>query len=83
MIKKIVTLLFVLSFAINSKGQDFQLGKVTVEELQEKQHPTDTSAVAEVLFKKARTFFTYSVKAGFIANHEIKYRIKINSVLNV
>lgn len=77
MIKKIATLLFVLSFAINSKGQDFQLGKVTVEELQEKQHPTDTSAVAAVLFKKARTFFTYSVKAGFIANHEIKYRIKI------
>lgn len=77
MIRKIVTLLLVLSFAINGKAQDFQIGKVTLEELQEKHHPKDTSAVAAVLFKKARTFFTYTVKEGFIANHEVQYRIKI------
>jgi hypothetical protein len=77
MIRKIVTLLFVLSFAINGKAQDFQLGKVSLEELQEKRHPKDSSASAAVLFKKARTFFTYTVKEGFIANHEVQYRIKI------
>jgi hypothetical protein len=77
MIRKAVTLLFVLSFAIIGKAQDFQLGKVAIAELKEKQHPRDTSAAAAVLFKKARTFFTYTEKAGFIANHEVKYRIKI------
>jgi hypothetical protein len=77
MIRRVVILLIVLSFTIIGKAQDFQLGKVTVQELQEKQHPKDTSAVAAVLFKKARTFFTYTVKEGFIANHEIQYRIKI------
>jgi Domain of Unknown Function with PDB structure (DUF3857) len=75
--KKIILLLLVLSGAFHSTAQDFQLGKVKVEELKEKQHPRDTSAVAAVLFKKARTFFTYTQKAGFIANHEVKYRIKI------
>ena len=75
--KKIILLLLVLSGAFHSTAQDFQLGKVKVEELKEKQHLIDTSAVAAVLFKKARTFFTYTAKAGFIANHEVKYRIKI------
>lgn len=76
MIRKIVTLLFVLSFAINGKAQDFQLGKVTIEELQEKRHPKDTSAVAAVLFKKAKTSFGYK-ETGFFAIHEVIYRIKI------
>jgi hypothetical protein len=75
--KKIIFLLLVLSCAFHSTAQDFQLGKVTLEELQERQHPKDTAAVAAVLFKKARTFFTYTEKAGFIANHEVKCRIKI------
>nr|WP_315157380.1 hypothetical protein [uncultured Flavobacterium sp.] len=75
--KKIIFLLLVLSCAFHSTAQDFQLGKVTLEELQERQHPKDSSAVAAVLFKKARTYFTYKVDKGFVANHEIQYRIKI------
>jgi len=61
----------------STNAQDFKLGKVTVAELEEMQHPKDSSAVAAILYKKARTFFTYNVKAGFIANHEVAYRIKI------
>jgi hypothetical protein len=76
MIKKIIVLV-VLSLPLFCGAQDFQLGKVTPEELLEKQHPKDTSAVAAILFKKGRTFFTYAADKGFIANHEIKYRIKI------
>jgi hypothetical protein len=48
-----------LSFTIIGKAQDFQLGKVTLEELQERQHPKDTAAAAAVLFKNGKndTFF--------------------------
>lgn len=59
------------------KAQEIKLGKVSIAELQEKQHPKDTTAVAAVLYKKGRTFFTYDVKKGFIMNHEFTYRIKI------
>lgn len=75
--KNILLFLFLFCWTMSSSAQDFQLGKVTEAELQEKKHPKDSSAVAAVLYKKARTFFTYTVKTGFIANHEIKYRIKI------
>nr|WP_315174900.1 hypothetical protein [uncultured Flavobacterium sp.] len=70
---------FLLFFVLisSTNAQDFKLGKVTVTELEEMQHPKDSSAVAAILYKKARTFFTYNVKAGFIANHEVAYRIKI------
>lgn len=52
--KKIIFLLLVLSCAFYSTAQDFQLGKVTLEELQERQHPKDTAAAAAVLFKNGK-----------------------------
>ena len=57
--KIIIFLLLVLSCAFYSTAQDFQLGKVTLEELQERQHPKDTAAAAAVLFKNGKndTFF--------------------------
>lgn len=77
MIRKIVILLFVLSFTIIGKAQDFQLGKVTVEELQEKRHPKDTSAVAAVLFKKGRMELMLSQKHGFMLNTIVKMKLKV------
>ena len=77
MIRKIVTLLFVLSFAINGKAQDFQLGKVTIEELEEKQHPKDTSAVAAVLFKNGKTTLDFFEGKGFVLQTVVRTRIKI------
>ena len=40
-------------------------------------HPKDTSAVAAILYNKARTFFSYNIKDGFTVNHEYEFRIKI------
>ncbi|GGA64368.1 hypothetical protein GCM10008015_01600 [Flavobacterium palustre] len=61
----------------NSNSQDFRLGKVSIEELKEKNHPKDSSAVAAILCKKGKTYFDYDFKKGFVANHEIQIRIKI------
>jgi len=54
--KSLVIVLTFLSFS-NINAQKFELGKVTIAELQEKVHPKDTSAVAAILFKTGRVYF--------------------------
>lgn len=73
------TLFILLLFAAfcKTEAQNYELGKVSKAELEEKAHPRDSAAVAAIVFKKARTFFTYSEKSGFTANHECQIRIKI------
>ncbi|WP_313807853.1 DUF3857 domain-containing protein [Flavobacterium sp.] len=68
-------LVTVLSF--NGFSQKYELGKVTVEELKEKQHSLDTSAVAAVLFKKGVTYFNYSQGSGFEKITEVQCKVKI------
>jgi hypothetical protein len=43
-----------LCFKINA--QEIKLANVTIAELEEKKHPTDTSAVAAILYKKRKDF---------------------------
>ncbi|WP_348825683.1 DUF3857 domain-containing protein [Flavobacterium aestuarii] len=75
-IKTVLSLLILLSFAkINS--QNFELGKVSLEELKEKLHPKDSSAAAAILFKKGKTNFEYHRDKGFTAITEVSMRIKI------
>ncbi len=62
---------------ISTNAQNFELGKVSVAELKEKQHSKDTSAVAAILFKNGKTTFTYSGDRGFTAITEVTMRIKI------
>nr|WP_294929759.1 DUF3857 domain-containing protein [uncultured Flavobacterium sp.] len=62
---------------MKTKAQNYELGKVTIRELEEKFNPKDTTASATILFKKAKTFFTYNIKTGFTANHVYEYKIKI------
>lgn len=58
-------------------AQQFELGKVTLKELEEKRHPLDSTAVGAVLYNKAKTSFTYTGKNGFSVVHEFEIRIKI------
>jgi Domain of Unknown Function with PDB structure (DUF3857) len=69
-------LFFTLFFSI-ANAQEFKLGNVSVAELQEKEHPKDTSAVAAILFKKGEVQFVYSENEGFEMVTEVKTRIKI------
>ncbi|AOW08322.1 DUF3857 domain-containing protein [Flavobacterium gilvum] len=72
----IITILLVCVF-IKSEAQNYQLGKVTKAELEQKVHPKDSSAAAAILFKKGRTYFSYNKDAGFTANHVCEVKIKI------
>jgi Domain of Unknown Function with PDB structure (DUF3857) len=74
---KKLTLLFLLVSFSTIKAQKLELGKVSIEELQQKMHPKDTSAVAAILFKKGDVRFDYSVENGFEMKTEVKVRIKI------
>lgn len=72
----IAILFFELFFSIAS-AQEFKLGKVSVAELQENEHPKDPSAVAAILFNKGEVKFEYSQSEGFVIVTEVSTRIKI------
>tara|TARA_R110000850_G_scaffold203228_1_gene329512 strand:- start:129003 stop:131018 length:2016 start_codon:yes stop_codon:yes gene_type:complete len=70
--------LFLAIFSLISFGthaQKFDFGKVSEEEIDEKQHPLDPEASSAVLYKKAKTYFEYDNQWQFV--HEVEARIKI------
>ena len=71
--KKIKILLFFFFFTISAFSQQYELGKITVDELAEKVHQKDTSAPAAILFKLGKTYFD----RDFNLVTEVKVRIKI------
>jgi hypothetical protein len=74
---QLVIVIFFAVFSSKVHAQEFKLGKVSVVELKEKEHPKDSSAVASILYHRGRTFFNYNKKNGFSVNHEYEFRIKI------
>jgi len=70
----LVIVLFVFSFA---NAQKIQIEKVSIADLEEKNHPKDPGAEAAILFKKGETNFTYSDEKGFEMITKVKTRIKI------
>ena len=68
-------IVLLLTFA--TTAQSFDLGKVSVAELQEKEYPNDPSAVAAILFSKGETALEYSDNKGFEKVTTVKMRVKI------
>lgn len=67
----------ILLCATIANGQKYELGKVTLKELQEKSYPADTSAAAAILYNKAKSQFVYSNAKGFHLEHTYEFKIKI------
>ncbi|TRX21131.1 DUF3857 domain-containing protein [Flavobacterium franklandianum] len=61
----------------NTNAQEFKLGKVSIAELEEKEHPKDPAASAAILFKKGEVKFRYSDTDGFEVVTVVQTRIKI------
>src|SRR5690606_18368913 len=74
---KTTTLLLSLCFCITTFAQNYDFGKVSKEELEEKHHPLDTSATATYLYKNRRTYIKYDQNLGFQLITDIHERIKI------
>jgi hypothetical protein len=75
--KVALIVVFLLINTVVFSQKKYELGKVTIEELNEKAHPIDTSAVAAILFQVGRTYFDYSSSNGFGLVTEIDTKIKI------
>jgi len=75
--KNIFLILLVFFLGTTMNAQNFELGKVTIEELQQKVHPLDSSAAAAILFKKGETIFEFSDREGFVMVTKVKTKIKI------
>lgn len=58
-------------------AQDIKLGKVTIEELQEKEHPIEKEASACKIFSIRKTYMTFSQNKGFELITEVENKIKI------
>ncbi|WP_431158964.1 DUF3857 domain-containing protein [Winogradskyella poriferorum] len=75
---KYLALITILFLTINlSTAQNFDFGKVSKDELQEKFHPTDSSVEAAVLYKNEFIHYQYISNEGFIQQREVHERIKI------
>jgi len=72
---KISLLLCLASILINA--QEIKFGKVSIDELQEKECRIDSTASAAYLYKQRNTYYEYSKAEGFIITTNIHERIKI------
>lgn len=73
--KLLITTLLLISGFIFAQKKD--IGKVTIEELNEKISPIDSSAVAAFLIKNCDVKFIYSETNGFTVIKTFKIKIKI------
>lgn len=74
---KRINLLLLLILSFSGYSQKYELGKVTVAELQQKRHPNDTAANAAVIFKVGRTYFEPNSQGYFAVVSEIIQKVKI------
>src|SRR5690606_34214802 len=69
--------LFCFAFTCSLLAQNYDFGKVSKEELEEKFNPLDSSASATYLYKYRNTFFQYSQSEGFQLITDIQERVKL------
>ena len=75
---KIQRLVVLFLFAITcAQAQKQELGKVTLEELSQKRHKTDTSAVASIIFSRGLSYIEYIQGEGFKAVTDVETKIKV------
>ena len=75
--KNIVLAIVLLIASQPILSQDFEFGKVSKEELEEKSNPRDSSASAAYLYKYRKTYFKYDSNYGFQLITDVHERVKI------
>src|SRR5690625_7640115 len=74
----IFCLCFLMFYGI-SIAQDYRFGKVSEEGIKQKEHPSDPSAEAAILYRETKSEFVYSRVKGWFLETEYFERIKIYS----
>ncbi|OAD90012.1 hypothetical protein A7A78_07275 [Aequorivita soesokkakensis] len=73
----ILTAITVLCFLNLSIAQNYKFGKVSKEELVQKEHPQEPTADAAILYREIHTNFDYSSDSGFYMITDVFERVKI------
>ena len=73
----LLTLIAILCFFGTSVAQNYKFGKVSKEELLQKEHPTDPTADAAILYRETKTEFQYTQDSGWYMVTDYFVRIKI------
>ncbi|WP_310991346.1 transglutaminase [Aequorivita marina] len=73
----VLTAVALLCFLNTSVAQKYKFGKVSKEELLQKEHPTDKSANAAVLYRETKTEFQYTEDSGWFMITNFFERVKI------
>lgn len=73
----ILTAITVLCFLNISIAQNYKFGKVSKEEITQKEHPTDPTADAAVLYREIKTEFQYTEDSGWYMVTDYFERVKI------
>lgn len=76
-IKNLSKIFILLLLSFSGFTQSYELGKVTVKELEETEHPTEKDAEAAVLFDVGKTYFDFDPNKGFLMITEVTTKIKI------
>lgn len=74
---RIFTLLIIFQITNYTFSQKLELGKVTIEELKQKNHAIDPNASAAIIFKKGMTTFRTTGDGEWILDTKTEYKIKI------
>lgn len=72
-----VFLAFLLTTVSLLTAQNFDFGKVSMEELKASEHHTEKDARASVLYKRESVYYDYNTSQGWSMNKEVHFRIKI------
>ncbi|HLW32870.1 MAG TPA: DUF3857 domain-containing protein [Aequorivita sp.] len=73
----IFIIICVLFFVNDSVAQTYKFGRVSKEELLQKEHPSDPNADAAVVYRETKTEFQYTQDAGWYMVTDYLERIKI------
>lgn len=74
---KLLTAITVLCFLNISVAQKYKFGKVSKEELLQKEHPSDPTVNAAVLYREVKTEFQYTQDSGWYMVTDYFERVKI------
>ncbi|WP_299273933.1 hypothetical protein [uncultured Psychroserpens sp.] len=75
--KQLLTAMLLVAFTLTGNAQNHKFGKVSKEELEQKQHAIDSTASAAVLYKNENIYFEFADEKGFMQRREVHERIKI------
>lgn len=75
---KKLLILNALFFFLISTAQEFKLEKITIADLEQKEHETDKNANATILYKRQHVYYEFDQNKGqFVQIKDIIFRIKI------